>query len=56
VIRTVGDSVSICDLNGATRRGEIISIGQANDGTGRHGYWVRVDNDTYWRAPKAVRS
>lgn len=51
-----GDSVSIKNENSKRVGGIVHSYGQANDGTGRYGYFVEAEPGTlYWRLPAEVR-
>jgi protocatechuate 3,4-dioxygenase beta subunit len=55
----LGLLVTIRDENDRPVRGVVVAYGQANDGTGRYGYSVRVTPDdgpesTYWRARAEV--
>lgn len=45
-----GVEVWFSDENDQPRTGSIIGYGDANDGTGRHGWYIRTkDGSVYWR-------
>ncbi len=46
-----GTPVRFRDENDRPVMGRVIEYSQANDGTGRHGYWIRTEagSSVYWR-------